>query len=224
MGKPEPSFVLHADNMNFESANELSKLLGWAFNQDATVVTFPHAEVQEGIPAIYALSDSKLTPGQFDTILKLAKERNLDFSETIEGKGVKFLYLGDEAGIDNYQASVAEIARNAGLQKLDTVRVRSELNEARRYLPEEIRGECEEAWHRDRWTGSSDLFRRAVDNVLAPYIRLIEGEGYRFSTQKFADLFGHSDEEARLIEEAVHPKSEDTPPESEPPSGQSGFK
>jgi len=205
--------------MSFEAATDLSKMLGWAFNQDATVVTLPHAEGQAGIPAIYALGDSKLTREQFDTILKLAKEKNLDFSETIDGKGVKFLYFGDEAGIDDYQAAVAEIARNAGLQNLDTVRVRSELYETQRYLHKEVRGEREKAWHRDSGAGPSSLFRRAVDNVLAPYIRLIEQEGYRFSTRKFADLFGHSDEEARFIEEAVHPQSDNPPSKDEPPSG-----
>jgi hypothetical protein len=54
--------------------------------------------------------------------------------------------------------------------------------------------------------GSPSLIRRAVDNLLAPYVQLVEDEGYRFSTAKFADFFGHSEEEARVIEEAVHPQ------------------
>ena len=224
MGKPEPSFVLYGDNLTFDAADELSKLLGWAFNQDSTIVTMPHAEGQEGIPAIYALSDSKLTPYQANTIIKSANEKGLDFSTTIDNKGIKFLHFGGEEGFRDFAAAAREIAQNAGLSSIDTVVVRSQHNEVKDYVPTEDRGNLQGAWHRDSGAGPSSLFRRAVDNLLAPYIRLIEQEGYRFSTLKFADLFGHSNEEARLIEEAVHPKSEGTPPEGKPPSGQSGFK
>ena len=178
--------------------------------------------------AVYLLSDWKLTPEQSGVILKSATEKGLDFSETVDGKGVKFIYFGDEADLDLFHSNVAAIAKNAGISDLAYTEIRSALNETKDYIKrggrEEDSGERGAAWHQASPSGSSDLFRRAVDNLLAPYIRLIEQEGYRFSTRKFTNLFGHSDEEARLIEEAVHPKSEDTPPESEPPSGQSGFK
>jgi hypothetical protein len=46
--KSEPSFVLYGDNMSFEAANELSKLLGWAFNQATTVAIMPLSWTQGG--------------------------------------------------------------------------------------------------------------------------------------------------------------------------------
>jgi hypothetical protein len=214
-GNPESSFVLHGDNMSFEAADGLSRLLGWAFNQDATVVTMPHSDIEEGIPAIYVLSDSELTPNQLNIILESSKEKGLDFSTTIDGKGVKFLHFGDEAGLGDYQTAVAEIAKKAGITEVLQTIARSKLNEAETYLAEGGGGEREEAWHKNSSSGPSNLFRRAVDNLLAPYVQLVEREGFRFSTQRFADQFGHSEEEARLIEESVHPKSESGPPESE---------
>ena len=47
--------------------------------------------------------------------------------------------------------------------------------------------------------GRSDLWRRTVSNVLAPYVRAIQGEGYSFDAEKF----GHSDEERRIIKRAT---------------------
>ena len=39
-------------------------------------------------------------------------------------------------------------------------------------------------------TGPSDLFRRSIDNILAPYAKAVAAEGYRFSTDRFAERFG----------------------------------
>jgi stage V sporulation protein SpoVS len=44
-------------------------------------------------------------------------------------------------------------------------------------------------------TGPSDLFRRAIDNILTPYAKAVAAEGYRFSTDRFAERFGLSDPE-----------------------------
>jgi hypothetical protein len=214
-GNPEPSFVLYGDNMSFEAAEGLSRLLGWAFNQDATVVTMPHSGIEEGTAAAYISSDYKLTPGQLDTILESARKKGLDFSTTIDGKGVKFLHFGDEAELRKFYNDAREIGLSAGLSDFADTIVRSNLNEAETYLKDSSESGGSEGGLQRSWAKSPDLFRRAVDNLLAPYIRLIEPEGFRFSVQKFADLFGHSKEEARLIEESVHPKSESGPPESE---------
>lgn len=117
-------------------------------------------------------------------------------------------------GGESYKFSNEEFARVFGHSEQEARIIEEavhpntdELNDAQRYISKEIRGEREKIWYRDSGTGSSSLFRRSVDNLLAPYVRLIEGEGYRFSTQKFAELFGHSSEEARIIREAVHPKA-----------------
>jgi hypothetical protein len=42
----------------------------------------------------------------------------------------------------------------------------------------------------DPTTGPSDLFRRSIDNILAPYAKAVAAEGYRFSTDRFAERFG----------------------------------
>ena len=147
-----------------------------------------------------------MTPEQADNIVKLANEKGLDFSTTIDGKGIKFIHFGDEAGLDDFHQTVAEIAQEAGSPEVVSATVRSGLNATQDYIAAKDRGEREKIWYQDRPTGSPDLFRRSVDNVLAPYIRLLEQEGYRFSTPKFADLFGHSEEKARLIEEATLPR------------------
>ena len=39
-------------------------------------------------------------------------------------------------------------------------------------------------------TGPSNLFRRSIDNILAPYAKAVTAEGYRFSTDRFTERFG----------------------------------
>ncbi len=45
-------------------------------------------------------------------------------------------------------------------------------------------------WVQETTTGPSDLFRRSIDNILAPYARAVAAEGYRFSADRFAERFG----------------------------------
>jgi hypothetical protein len=42
----------------------------------------------------------------------------------------------------------------------------------------------------DSGAGPSDLFRGSIDNILAPYAKAVAAEGYRFSTDRFAERFG----------------------------------
>jgi general stress protein YciG len=45
-------------------------------------------------------------------------------------------------------------------------------------------------WVQESGTGPSDLFRRSIDNILTPYAKAVAAEGYRFSTDRFAERFG----------------------------------
>ena len=39
-------------------------------------------------------------------------------------------------------------------------------------------------------TGSSDLFRTAVDNLLKPWVQAVGEKGYKFSPERFGEQFG----------------------------------
>lgn len=61
-------------------------------------------------------------------------------------------------------------------------------------------------WLGSGGTGRPDLFRRAVDHILRPYARAVAAEGYRLSPRRLAERFGLSDEQRRIVEDALAPK------------------
>jgi len=207
-GKPEPSFGLYAPGLTFEQSDDMSKMLGMMLAQDATVVTQPTAEEsQDEIPVIYIGSTKKLTDTQLASVVKSAKELGVDYSTSLDGKAVKFLHFGDADGLSELMVNAAKVASDAGLGSPQLFYARSSLNEASTYTQERGGGAGDQAWHRDTPEGPSDLFRRAVDHVLVPYAKAVAAEGYTFSVQRYAERFGLSPAQQRVISEALAPRN-----------------
>jgi len=204
-GVPEPSFNLYGEGMTFESATQLSKFLGMMFSQDAVATTQPfYAEDgQGGIPAVYIGSPKKLTKGQLNKIVAAATEAGIDYSTTVDGRGVKFLYFGEDSGVEAYFDQVADIGKKAGLPLVEQFTARSELNEASHY-DTGTDGQTRSAWLQETAAGPSDLFRRAVDHVLIPYAKAVGSEGYRFSTDRARKERENQELEAQARQEREH--------------------
>lgn len=55
----------------------------------------------------------------------------------------------------------------------------------------------------DGATGSRDLFRGAIDNLVAPYIAELKTEGFGFDSQAWQRVFGATDAQREYLESAV---------------------
>lgn len=206
-GVAEPSFVIQSESMTFDQAVALSKMLGFAFSQEAAVVTQPYAEGEEGLLSIYAGSKKKLTQQQLTSVKELAKKKGLDYSSTVDGRAVKFLYFGEPDGVDAFIDAAKQIAAGAGLAEFGAYKTRSDLNDSETYLLEGGEGSARSGWSQDTGSGPSDLFRRAVDSLIEPYARAVGAQGYRFSPDLFAERFGLSDSQREVVRDALLPTS-----------------
>jgi hypothetical protein len=208
MLKPEPSFALLADDMSFEQASDMSKLVGFALAQDATVVYQPTSEETPGErPAYYIGNNQKLTPQQMTVMAEAAREQGLDYSTSQDGKAVKFLYFGDNEGLADFAEKVQRVKEAAGFSYQEHFYVRSDLNEAVQYVTAGDSGNLQAVWLSGGAAGSSSLFGRAVDTLVVPYAKAVGAEGYRFSVQRFADKFGLSEAQRDLIRGELLPKT-----------------
>jgi hypothetical protein len=206
--KPEPSFALVGDEMAYPQAVEFAKMLGFAFAQDATIAYQPTPDGhQDGIPAMYIGSDSRLSPKQFRLAAQASVKAGLDYSTTHDGKGLKFLYFGGNEGYYEFLDNVYDIQQAAGLKESDLFYVRSSLHEANDYVARGDGSGGKAAWLSDSGSGSPGLFRRTVDHLLVPYAKAVGAEGYRFAIQRFGDLFGLDGQQRDLIRDALIPKS-----------------
>ena len=204
-GKPEPSFTLYGDGMTFEAADGLSRLLGFAFAQESTIVTQPvYAGDEDTWPAFYMGNGKKLTAKEVEAVRKEAQNQGLDYSTSIDGKFFKFFFDGSD--YDSYVGKVRKIAEAAGLKDIDEVATRSQFNEAEAYLESGDRSGQRQVWYSEGASGSSSLFGRAVDHLLVPYAKAVGAEGYRFSPDLFADRFGLSPQQREYLRAALRPK------------------
>lgn len=208
LNKPEPSFAMFADSLTFEQADDLSKLLGFAFAQEATIVYQPTTAENPGdIPAVYLGGEKKLTREQLQAVLSSAQAEGLDYSTTADGKAVKFLHFGDDEGLKSLLEKTARIAKSAGLTDTKVFNVRSSVNEAKDYTEKPGRGAGKAVWFSDGSAGSSGLFGRTVNHVLVPYAKAVGAEGYRFAVSRFGERFGLSGDQQELIRAALIPKN-----------------
>lgn len=205
-GKPEPSFVLYGEGMSFEAADGISRMLGFAFAQEATIVTQPvHGNDEDTWPAFYVGSGKKLTKAQIDKVRNAAAERKLDYTTSVDGTAVKFFFDGSD--IDAFMGKVVEIAKDAGLPKVEQVRTRSTFNAAETYLAGGAGSTERQVWYQEGGPGPSSLFGRTVDHLLVPYAKAVGAEGYRFSPDLFADRFGLDPQQREYIRAALRPKN-----------------
>lgn len=206
-GKPEPSFILSGD-MTFEQADLASKLLGFAFAQDATVAGQPwFAEAEDQIPAILISQNKPMSAKQLVKLQEVAAAAGLDYSTTMDGHGAKFLHFGGPEEYDGIRSKVDRIATSVGLTNVTDYYVRSNLNEAEAYLASGVGQVLRGSGDQDGAAGPSDLFRRTVDHLVVPYVKAVGAEGYRFSADRFGQKFGLSEAEVEYIRAAVRPKN-----------------
>ena len=205
-GSQEPSFLIRGDNLTEESANRLAKLMGFAFAQDATVVTKHSPDLTEGIPTLYIGGQGLLQKSQLDVIIKAATARGLDLSTSADKKAVKFLHFGDEAELGKFMADVGDIAREAGLPAPLMVKTKGDLHEAAEYLNGEVRGDGQGDGLLGGAEGTPGLLGRVFDQLVVPYAKAIGAEGYRFSPERYAERFGLSDAQRDDLQQRLMPK------------------
>jgi hypothetical protein len=211
-GEMEPSFILHHPDMNHEQAHKIANLLGFGFQQDATVHVKHNADATDGVPALLIGNGNKLTQKHVDAIHEAAKPHGLDFTVTGDGKAAKFLHFGGDEKYDDFLDRVSDVADKAKMDHKYHARSSGDLINAEDYLPnifgtksgpEGVQGSTER---------SPDLFGRIVDHVLAPYAKATAGEGYRLSPQRLAQTFGLTENENAKVRDALYPsgkKNED---------------
>ena len=213
-GEIEPSFVLHHPDMTPEAAEKLSHLLGFGFMQDAAVTGHhnPNPE-NEGIPSVYMGRDKKLSRADLNRIHKAAREEGLDFSQTKDGRGVKFMHFGDEGDeFNKFAESAKRIADKAKLPYMHHVNTSGDLQYAQDYLKGIFgahEGEAGESGLQPGSSRPSDLFGRVVTHLVAPYAKAVAAEGYRLSPERLRDTYGLSDEEHEQVRKALLPGSQD---------------
>ena len=144
-----------------------------------------------------------MTPQQLEQASEEAKKQGIDYSTTVDGKGMTFLYFGDDSESDGFAKKIHAIADAAGFKLRDIYQTRSDLIEWQDYNISAIAGTGGQNWLQGSAPGSSSLFRRAVDHVIVPYAKAVGAEGYRLSPARFAEQFGLSDEQRGIIEDAL---------------------
>lgn len=205
-GKPEPSFALYGDGMTFEAADGISRMLGFSFAQESTIVTQPvYAGDEDTWPAFYVSNGKKLTAKEVDAVRQEAQNIGMDYSTSIDGTAFKFFFDGSD--ISEFAQKIEDLARVAGLKNVDRVATRSTFNEAADYLRSSTEGTGRQAWVSEGGAGSSSLFGRTVDHLVVPYAKAVGAEGYRFSPSLFADRFGLSSQQLEYLRAALRPKN-----------------
>jgi len=213
-GEMEPSFVVHHPDMTPEAAEKLSHLLGFGFMQDASVQGAHNPNPDgEGIPSLYMGRDKKLSRADLNRIAKASKEEGLDFSQTSDGKGVKFMHFGDDGDeYDKFTESAKRIADRAKLPYMHHVNTTGSLNYAQDYLKGIFGSDEGEGGESGLHGGSSrpsDLFGRVVTHLVAPYAKAVASEGYRLSPERLKDTYGLTDDEHEQVRKALMPGSGD---------------
>lgn len=208
----EPSFILNHPDMDEEKARKLAHLMGFGFQQDATVHVKHNPEHEDGIPALLIGSGKKLTSKQIDDIHKHATQHGLDFTVTGDGKAAKFLHFGGDDTYDDFLDRVGNIADQAKLSERYHAKTSGDLINAKDYVNGLFGGAGGQEGLQTGTERSPDLFRRVVDHVLAPYAKAVAGEGYRLSPERLQETYGLTDEEREHVRNSLYPtgkKSED---------------
>jgi hypothetical protein len=203
-GEQEPSFVLSGKGMTFEKASDVAKLMGWAFTQDEAIVTQPQAGLG-GLPALYATRATALSAAEQRELLDKVIASGLNATTTTDGKGVKFIYFGDEEGADEFGRKVSELAKSAGLSAPSTFVIRSERYGEKTYDSRSDSSLGKQAWISDAAAKPSGVFRRTVDTLVVPYARAVAGEGYRLSPDRFGQRFALSPAQVEYLRDALRP-------------------
>ena len=206
-GNREPSYVIQGEGLTDEGTAVLARLMGFAFAQDAVIQVKHSPDFQTGAPTLYIGNGKALQADRLDEIIRAARVKGLDLSTSADGKAVKFLYFGNEAGLEAFYDAVSTIATEAGFPAPVSVNTEGERHAANGYRLEQIQRDGASEGRPGSGAGRPDLFRRAVDHLIVPYAKAVGAEGYRFSPDRFAERFGLTDEERELLREKLLPKN-----------------
>lgn len=196
-GNPEQSYRIDAEGMTFEQARDVAKFLGMAFSQDAVIAVKPDPVGQEAdsIPTIelHSTNGAKLSDSVFDAVTAELRAQGLDYSEAREGRAIRVLHFGDEAGLEQLATIMAAAAQAHGLE-INHLHTRSELYEAQDY-----RRDLGQGGDQAVQGFGPEVFRGLVDHLVVPHVRAAESVGYRFDADRYAERFGLNDAEAAYL-------------------------
>lgn len=213
-GEPEPSFHISHPDMTAEHVQKLAPLLGFGFQQDAAVHHHHNPDPEnEGFPTAYIGKSGKMTKRDLDRVIEAAQREGIDFSQTSDGRGVKFSHFSDDGEeFKEFGNAVARVADAVKFPHRHYVRSSGDLQNAQDYLTG-VFGSGEGAHGESGLHGGSarspDLFGRIVDHVLAPYAKAVASEGYRLSPERLAETYGLSPEETEKVRSAMLPSKGD---------------
>lgn len=212
-GNREPSFSFQHPDMTKEGAQKLANIVGFGFGQDSTVRVDHDAHANEVTPAMLIGTGNVLNKKQIDAIMEHAKNEGIDgASSTEDGKAIKFLHFGGDDHLPDFIDKVNRIADKSGMPHRLMAHANTELVNNEDYV-QNLFGENRTGERgADGKPQPSDLFKRTVDHVLAPYAKGIAGEGFRLSPERLAESHNLMPHEEDYVRNAMYPtgkKSED---------------
>jgi len=221
-GEIENTFVItplseDGSQVSFNDARKFANLLGFAFLQEAVVTYQPSPKDNVGIPSVVIRRpDGKtISRKEVRNVLSLAsKEGFYGASEAANGGGIKFFFFPDDKSEkleeDQYQdflAQVQKVQQASGLTDSVNFGTNSQLDNADGYWKQvtgtDLQGDSGADGLQDGPAGRPDLFRGAVDNVLAPYISALKTEGFEFNAKNWQKAFGATDKQRKYLERRI---------------------
>lgn len=223
----EDTFVIRAntksgDPLTFDQARQLSNLLSFGFLQEGAITSAPSTEkdVYGAQAVLIARPDGKkLTRSEIDKALREADNNGMfGAGESLSGKAIKFIFFPEENSAlseqDQYKQfliTVDKIRMATGLTNYTHFTNRSTLDYAKDFWKlatgsQQIGMDGEDgggARSEEGAAGSRDLFRGAVDNLVAPYIAEIKTEGFGFDSHAWQRVFGATDAQREYLEAKV---------------------
>lgn len=188
MGVPELSFQISAEGLTADNAPKLAQFLGMAFAQDAVIVSKPDpvGPAEDSIPTIelHSTNDAKIDEAAFEAVAAELRAQGIDYSEARDGRALRVLHFGDEAGLEQLAITMATAARTHGLA-VNHLHTRSDLYEAQDY-----RRNLGEGGDQAVSGLRPEVFGALVDQFLVPFSRAAAAVGYRLDPQRYAERFG----------------------------------
>lgn len=188
MGVPELSFQISAEGLTADNAPKLAQFLGMAFAQDAVIVSKPDpvGPAEDSIPTIelHSTNDAKIDEAVFEAVAAELRAQGIDYSEARDGRALRVLHFGDEAGLEQLAMTMATAARTHGLA-VNHLHTRSDLYEAQDY-----RRNLGEGGDQAVSGLRPEVFGALVDQFLVPFSRAAAAVGYRLDPQRYAERFG----------------------------------
>ena len=218
-GVPELSFFITAKDkdgnaLDFKRTRGLGAMLASAFQQDAAITSEAIAKVDEGaqdiVPAMYfGRGDGKpLSAAEVQRAFKAFNAVGEDASLTPDGKSLKFLYFGDEAGYVAHGSKLSSVAKQVGLSGSTFAYNHGVLDsfqegDSNGNVTEGYTRVVRQTWDDDAAAGSPGVLERATDALLVPYILAAKAEGFGFDFARWQQVNGATRQQRQALEARV---------------------